>query len=285
MNFIRLILFTICYSLFAFNLFASGGVVINEFVYDADGTDSGYEWIELYNNLSSEVNITGWKIQSWSSSSQDFEDFIQISSGISTYKIAAKSYFLLTQSMNFKKYDADFKYSDDDEMGNTSPQCIRLVDSSGTEMDRVAYDDTPVTTVAGEGDTSAGSATSGSSLTRDPDGADTDNNATDFYVNAFPTPRSSTYGSFREEAYCYAAPNPFVPADDGTCKIIAPSSCGTLSATIEIYDLSGMLVRKLTGTNEWDGTNDGGGKVATGNYFIIYRALKGTASGRMTVIR
>ncbi|MCD6413769.1 MAG: lamin tail domain-containing protein [Elusimicrobia bacterium] len=263
--------------------YCSGGVVINEFVYDADGTDSGYEWIELYNNLSNDVSITGWKIQKWSSSSQDFEDFIRISSG--TYTIAAKSYFLLSQSVNFDKYSADFKYSDDDEMGNSSPQCIRLVDSFGNEMDRVAYEDTYATIVPGEGNTSAGEAASGSSLTRDPDGADTDDNAADFYENVFPTPRSSTYGSFREEGFCYAAPNPFIPAEDGTCKIIAPASCGALSATIEIYDLSGMLVKKLTGTNVWDGTNEECGKVATGNYFIIYRALKGVSKGKMTIIR
>jgi hypothetical protein len=264
---------------------AGGGVVINEFVYDADGTDEGYEWIELYNNLSSDVTITGWKIQKWSSSSQDFEDFIQISSRIVTYTIGAKSYFLLSQSQVFEKYNADFKYSDDDQMGNSSPQCIRLVDSSGNEMDRVAYEDTYATIVPGEGDTSAGEASGGASQTRDPDGSDTDNNADDFYENVFPTPRSSGYGSFREEGFCYAAPNPFIPLQHGTCKIIAPQSCGALSATIEIYDLSGMLVRKLTGTNEWDGTNEGGGKVATGNYFIVYRALKGVARGRMTIIR
>lgn len=34
-------------------------IVINEIVTDAVGSDTGNEWIELYNNGASAVNITG----------------------------------------------------------------------------------------------------------------------------------------------------------------------------------------------------------------------------------
>ena len=37
-------------------------IVINEIVTDAVGSDTGNEWIELYNNGASAVNITGWEI-------------------------------------------------------------------------------------------------------------------------------------------------------------------------------------------------------------------------------
>jgi hypothetical protein len=38
----------------------SANVIINEIMYDPDGSDSGHEWIELYNNGLG-VNISGWK--------------------------------------------------------------------------------------------------------------------------------------------------------------------------------------------------------------------------------
>ncbi|MFH1957042.1 MAG: lamin tail domain-containing protein [bacterium] len=271
-----------------FPLYAAGGVVINEFVYDADGTDTGYEWLELYNNRSEPVDITGWKIQKYYS--EAWKDLMTIS--VST-SIKAKSYFLLCQSKSFFRYGGDFKYSDsntdsDHTMSNTAPQTLRLIDGLGNIMDAVAYAETETgnipADVIDQVKTSALKATSGASLTRDPDGEDTDNNFADFYVNAFPTPRSSGYGSYREEGMCYAAPNPFRPAS-GSCRIIAPEDIGTLNASIEIYDLSGMLVVTLTGTNEWDGKNTSGDFVSTGSYFIVYDTMKGRAKGKMTILR
>ncbi len=38
-------------------------VVINEVLYDPDGTDTGYEWIELFNAGDQSVNLENWKIQ------------------------------------------------------------------------------------------------------------------------------------------------------------------------------------------------------------------------------
>jgi len=269
-------------------LFA-GSVVINEFVYDADGGDEGYEWIELYNNTAGAIDITGWEIQK-SSSVTGFTEFITISSPTKSFSIAPKSFFLLVHSRVYTIYawDADypdFIYSDEAQMSNSSLQGIRLVNLADMEMDRVAYDDVDASEVSGEGGTSAPDAGSGESLTRDPAGADSDNNAADFYVNSFPTPKSSDYGSFRIEPVCYSAPNPFMPTGSNSCKIITPIEKGSLNAVVEIYDISGMLVVKLTGTNEWDGRNSRGGIVATGNYFIVYKALKGKAKGKMTIIR
>ncbi|PKM99253.1 MAG: hypothetical protein CVU78_07230 [Elusimicrobia bacterium HGW-Elusimicrobia-2] len=269
-------------------LFA-GSVVINEFVYDPDGADEGYEWIELYNNTSADITVTNWKIQK-SDSVDGFEDFITISSPTKSFVIGAKSFFLMTQSQVHTRYDwgadyPDFVYSNELQMSNSSRQGIRLVNSADVEMDRVAYDDVPIQDVDGEGGASAPVAGGGGSLTRDPAGADSDNNAADFYVNSFPTPKSSQYGSFREESVCYSAPNPFRPTGSNSCTIISPADKGSLNASVEIYDVSGMLVVSLTGTNEWDGRNRHGGIVATGNYFIVYKALKGKAKGKMTIIR
>lgn len=39
------------------------GILINEFQPNPNGTDAGNEWVELYNNGSSAVNLTGWTLE------------------------------------------------------------------------------------------------------------------------------------------------------------------------------------------------------------------------------
>ena len=46
--------------LFALPGTAFADVVISEIMYDLDGSDSGYEWIEIHNTGSSSVNIASW---------------------------------------------------------------------------------------------------------------------------------------------------------------------------------------------------------------------------------
>ncbi len=38
----------------------TGNVIINEIMYDVSGSDSNHEWIEIYNNDSSRINISNW---------------------------------------------------------------------------------------------------------------------------------------------------------------------------------------------------------------------------------
>jgi len=40
----------------------SANVVINEIMYNPSGSDTGREWIEVYNDESQEINLSGWKI-------------------------------------------------------------------------------------------------------------------------------------------------------------------------------------------------------------------------------
>lgn len=42
--------------------FANANVLINEVMYDPDGLDTGREWIEIFNNRSESVDISGWKL-------------------------------------------------------------------------------------------------------------------------------------------------------------------------------------------------------------------------------
>jgi hypothetical protein len=39
----------------------SANISINEIMYDLNGTDTGHEWIEIYNNGSESINLSGWK--------------------------------------------------------------------------------------------------------------------------------------------------------------------------------------------------------------------------------
>ena len=54
----RCVIFALVLSL-AFSV--SSAITINEIMYDPAGSDTDREWIELYNNESFDVNLTGWK--------------------------------------------------------------------------------------------------------------------------------------------------------------------------------------------------------------------------------
>lgn len=43
-------------------VFCRAEIIINEIMYDASGTDTNHEWIELFNNGTTPVDITGWKL-------------------------------------------------------------------------------------------------------------------------------------------------------------------------------------------------------------------------------
>src|SRR4051812_27298350 len=60
LGFAVLILASLC--LLAFARKALAQVVINEVMYDLPGTDTGREWIEVYNGGSSSVDLSGWKL-------------------------------------------------------------------------------------------------------------------------------------------------------------------------------------------------------------------------------
>ena len=166
-------------------------VVINEFLYDAVSTDNGNEWIELYNNLSTKtVNLAGWKIQKSTGPTIDvavWTDLFTITSG----SISPNGYFLCAQSTAAVRYRADFQYSDSATMNNSAPFAIRLVTPSGKEIDRVAYGGSGSDGLA-EGGKAAIAVSAGESLSRYPDGKDTNVNYDDFIKLTKPTPTNSS---------------------------------------------------------------------------------------------
>jgi fibronectin type 3 domain-containing protein len=166
-------------------------VVINEFLYDAVSTDNGNEWIELYNNLSTKtVNLAGWKIQKSTGPTIDvavWTNLFTITSG----SVSPNGYFLCAQSTAAVRYRADFQYSDSATMNNSAPFAIRLVTPSGKEIDRVAYGGSGSDGLA-EGGKATIAVSAGESLSRYPDGKDTNVNYDDFIKLTNPTPTNSS---------------------------------------------------------------------------------------------
>lgn len=171
-------------------------VVISE-VYGGGGNGGATyknDFIELYNPTSSDIDLTGWKIQYASKSGSFSEQNNTELSGV----IKAKKYFLIQQA---KGNGGSEDLPRADVIGNiamSGTDCkVRIVDNNGTVVDLVG------TGVANESEgdkTAKGMSNSKSVQRKDDDGSekgvtngwDTDNNEDDFYAKE-PTPRNSEY--------------------------------------------------------------------------------------------
>jgi phosphatidylserine/phosphatidylglycerophosphate/cardiolipin synthase-like enzyme len=112
------------------------GIVINEIMYDPESGDSGNEWIELYNNGTSDVNMTGWVI-----SDQDGgDDFV-----FPSLEIPAGAYIVVHTGSGVNETDFGdgighfYMFLPIILMENTGDD-ILLTNSSGDSVDYVAYD-------------------------------------------------------------------------------------------------------------------------------------------------
>ncbi len=122
-------------------------VAINEFM-----SDNATEWVELFNNGSSDVNLTGWTLEDEKGNSKSL-------SGLGT--IAADGYKVFTSPSGWLNNGGDVIWLNSTE-----------------NIDRVGYETS--------GDAPAPDA--GNSTGRYPNGVDTDNDAADFVVFDTPTP-------------------------------------------------------------------------------------------------
>ncbi len=140
-----------------------GDIVINEFVSDpADGP----EWIEIYNNTATEINLNGWKLEDGRTGTNTLATF----SGSDT--IAASGFKVVELSSNYL---------------NNSGDIIKLKKSDGTIIDQVAYGNWNDGNVSDN----AAKANDPNSVARSTDGNDTDNDAADFAVTTTLTKNST----------------------------------------------------------------------------------------------
>jgi len=171
----------------------NGTIKINEIFPNPDGSDSGSEWIELYNTGTEAVRLDNWSIETASSSYSTrfiFPAEITIEPG---------DFFLIGEELVPSEV-ADINIDTTLSLGNASTgfDGIRLKDCPGNVVDTILY--AKMTAVPSEDEIEflddAGDETvaifpdSGKSIGRYPDGADTDNNFTDLGSNMTPTPRA-----------------------------------------------------------------------------------------------
>ena len=166
-------------------ILAYATVVINELYYDHPGDDPDYEFIELYNNASSVVDISGWKIQSGGTS---FTTDLIISPGTIIYGF---DYFLIGGAKTFNDFSVtpDLIHSFSFQNAGTATDGVRIWDT-GSYYDTVLYDSPNTYSLPTEdwADTNyAPDVDAGHSLERKTLGVDT-NHASDWIEKSSPTP-------------------------------------------------------------------------------------------------
>lgn len=104
---------------------SSPSVVINEISWTGTAANSADEWIELYNTTSSDINLSGWRIED-----DDNDQIYSIGSGT----IAAGSYFLIEDSQETTSIAADLIANL--SLSNTGDKLV-LKNASGDMVDIV----------------------------------------------------------------------------------------------------------------------------------------------------
>jgi len=169
-------------------------VVINEVVYDQAGTDSeqpGQEWVELYNNSDSAVDLAGYFLE-WGGAS--FDDNSISLSGI----IPAKQYFLIGGNSVEAKWGVKSDLITDSlvmQNGGSESDGVRLFDGAGY-YDTLLYDEPNKNGLPAD-DSNPGlelcpDVTEDHSLSRRTVGVD-NNLASDWEDLQTPTPHNSNY--------------------------------------------------------------------------------------------
>lgn len=161
-----------------------GDVKINELIPDPAGTDTGQEWVELYNPGTVALDLSGWALVSGTSS---FSKRVALPSGT----ILDAGDLLVIGHSGVSAADI---VADGLDLGNagTTGDAILLEDCDGIVVDTVVYgannDDAFVDDTGTVAMSLAPKPQSGKSLARLEDGADTNASAVDFGVAAFPSP-------------------------------------------------------------------------------------------------
>lgn len=116
--------FSILFLLFTSYVYASGDVVINEFLPNPSGpSNEDTEWIELYNASPSTVDLSGWKLD-------DIDN-----GGSSPYVIASGMSIPASGFLYFEKSQTNVGL-------NNTGDTVRLIDLSGSVVDSYSYSST-----------------------------------------------------------------------------------------------------------------------------------------------
>ena len=178
----RIRIFILCAFGELFCLALNAAIVINEVCYDPVGSDEGFEWIELYNNGCTSIQLEGAKILSGGSS-------YTLQYTLPFFELRPQRYLLIGGESIIT---AQLYYNFSFQNGGSETDGIQYVSSDGTYTDTVLYDSPNIFQLWDDhncpGLNFALDVPAGYSLARIYDGCDTDNCTADFIAEAKPTP-------------------------------------------------------------------------------------------------
>ncbi len=254
-------------------------IVINEINYNSAATVDTEDWVEIYNNTSANVDISGWKIKD----SNDDNEFIFDASTI----LNAGAYLVIVRDLtDFKAVfpnvtnvvdSIDFNFSNAGEL-------VRLYNSTDVLVDQVEYDDISPWPTEPDGN--------GPTLELiDPN---FDNSLAASWGassgNGTPGSQNSVTVSNEEENFSRTTfrlaqnyPNPFNPSTNISYSISEPGN-----VSLEVFDLLGQRVAILVNEVQSIGSyniNFDASNLTSGIY--IYRITNAgqTLTRRMTLIK
>ena len=155
-----------------------GDVLIDELLYDPDGTDTGYEYIILYNATDEDIDLTGWEIQ-WGGTSFAYGNYV-----IPGAVLGAGEDLLIGGDQMSPTPDLvnNFNFQN----GGEESDGVRIVAGGRAVIDTLIYDSPNTNGLAGDGgldpypdEMCAPDVSGGKVLARDDDHSDTDDCATD----------------------------------------------------------------------------------------------------------
>jgi len=162
-------------------------VVINEVLYDPDGADTGYEWIEFYNNSENTVTLQDWKIYKAGASFGLVYTFPNINIESHCFLLIGEEFVPDTDLITALAFQ---------NVGNESDG-IRLTSADGLYTDTILYG-SPNTNglpddISDPGEFFAPDVSSGNTLARIHNGEDSNNCELDFFECTNPTPGEANF--------------------------------------------------------------------------------------------
>ena len=162
---------------------SSSTLLISEVLYDPLGTEPNGEWIEIFNNTSSPIELTDWAISD-NLSTDVISPTVTIPAGGCMVVAASEDFYT-----NYPDFTGDIVFVADGRigngLGNTGDRLI-LKDSEGTVIDQMSYGTDTTAFHPACPDVAAGH-----SLERSPANVDTDT-AEDWVDQEFPDPGAVT---------------------------------------------------------------------------------------------
>jgi len=245
-------------------------IVISEINYRSSDVHNTEDWLEIYNNSGTVIDLSGWKFTDSTNDSFLFPE---------AYFFEPKEYLVLCRNTgsftqlnpSVNRVIGDFNFG-----LNSQGELIRIINNEGKTIDEVEYKvEAPWPTTA-----------AGTGYTIELPDVSSENNAGENWVahNLFGTPGmpytlpvniSDMEENTPEEDALYANfPNPFNPS-----TTIRYSLKQTGYVDIHIFNITGQKVRTLISAQQnpgkyqfkWDGKNDTGIHMSSGVYFCRFR--------------